>query len=221
MGSFEWVQEFGAADWEPRIGQREGERPSGPGSGTDSPVTIANGATVEIDGSSTQAVTFTGTTGTLKLEYAPYSTGSISGLAGDDAIDIADISPVTIANGATADIDGPSAQSVTFTGTTGTLKLGDAQAFAGLVSGPCGADAIDLSGFAYGTSATATYLGNAAGGTLTVTDGTKTARVALSGNYLSSSWTLSSDGKGGNGMTAAWPYNANGSYLCIAHTGVT
>ncbi len=25
----------------------------------------------------------------------------------------------------------------------------------------------------------------------------------------------------GNGMTAAWPYNANGSYLCIAHTGVT
>ena len=30
-----------------------------------------------------------------------------------------------------------------------------------------------------------------------MTDGTKTARVALSGNYLSSSWTLSSDGKGG------------------------
>ena len=35
------------------------------------------------------------------------------------------------------------------------------------------------------------------GGTLTVTDGTHTANIALLGNYLSSSWTLSSDGNGG------------------------
>ena len=40
-------------------------------------------------------------------------------------------------------------------------------------------------------------MGNATGGTLTVTDGTKTAHIALSGDYLSSTWTLSSDGKGG------------------------
>ena len=126
-------------------------------------MTIANGATVEIDGRSAQAVTFTGTTGTLKREDAPYFTGSISGLAGADAVDIADISPVTIANGATVDIDGPSAQSVTFAGTTGTLKLEDPQAFTGLISGLSGADAIDLSGFAYGANVTATYLGNADG----------------------------------------------------------
>jgi hypothetical protein len=104
---------------------------------------------------------------------------------------------VTIANGAAVEIDGPSAQSVTFAGATGTLKLEDPRAFTGLISGLTGADAIDLSGFAYGANTTATYLGNATGGTLTVTDGAKTASIALSGNYLSSSWTLSSDDKGG------------------------
>ena len=65
-------------------------------------------------------------------------------------------SAVTIANGATVDIDGPSVQSVTFTGTTGTLKLEDPQGFTGLISGLSGADAIDLSGFAYGANVTAT-----------------------------------------------------------------
>ena len=106
-------------------------------------------------------------------------------------------SALTIANGATVAIDGRSDQSVTFAGTTGTLKLDDPQAFTGVISGLSGADAIDLSGFAHGANVTATYLGNAAGGTLTVTDGTKTAKIALSGDYLSSAWTLSSDGKGG------------------------
>jgi hypothetical protein len=62
----------------------------------------------------------------------------------------------TIANGATVDIDGPSAQTVTFAGTTGTLKLEEPQAFTGVVSGLSGTDAIDLSGFAYGANATAT-----------------------------------------------------------------
>ena len=77
---------------------------------------------------------------------------------------------VTIGNGATVEIDGPSDQSVTFAGTTGTLKLQDAVLFTGLISGLSGADAIDLSDFAYGANVTATYLGNDAGGTLTVTD---------------------------------------------------
>ncbi len=104
---------------------------------------------------------------------------------------------ITIANGATVEIDGPTAQSVTFAGTTGTLKLTDALVYTGLVSGLAGADAIDLADLAYGANVTATYLGNTTGGTLTVTDGAETARIALSGNYLSSTWTLSSDGKGG------------------------
>ena len=110
---------------------------------------------------------------------APDLTGS-EGLAeantgGGSAGDL----PLTIADGATVAIDGPSAQSVTFAGSTGTLKLDDPQGYTGVISGLSGADAIDLSGFAYGANVTATYSGNASGGTLTVTDGAKTAQIAL------------------------------------------
>ena len=49
----------------------------------------------------------------------------------------------------------------------------------------------------YGANTTATFLGNANGGTLTVTDGTHAAHIALLGDYLTSGWTLSSDGHGG------------------------
>ena len=40
-------------------------------------------------------------------------------------------------------------------------------------------------------------MGNTEGGTLTVTNGTQTANIALVGDYLSSYWTVSSDGNGG------------------------
>ena len=66
-----------------------------------------------------------------------------------------------------------------------------------LISGLTGADAIDLADISYGANTKATFSGNANGGTLTVTDGTQTANIALSGNYLTSGWTLSSDGHGG------------------------
>ncbi len=63
--------------------------------------------------------------------------------------------------------------------------------------GLTGSDALDLVDVSYGVNTTATFLGNADGGILTVTDGTHTAHIALVGNYLSSTWTLSSDGNGG------------------------
>ena len=87
--------------------------------------------------------------------------------------------PATIANGATVEIDGSSAQSVTFTGTTGTLKVDDSLAFTGQISGLTGSDALDLADVSYGANTTATFLGNTTGGTLTVTDGTQTANIAL------------------------------------------
>ena len=55
------------------------------------PVTISDGGTAEISVSS-QAVTFEGTTGTLKLDNSVSFTGQISGLAGADALDLADVS---------------------------------------------------------------------------------------------------------------------------------
>ena len=105
--------------------------------------------------------------------------------------------PVTVAAGAVAAIDGASAQSVTFAGTTGTLLLNDAVAFTGQVSGLAGSDAIDLADVCYGANTQATFSGNTGGGTLTITNGTQTASIALQGDYLSSYWTVSSDGNGG------------------------
>src|SRR5664279_1876585 len=69
-------------------------------------------------------------------------------------------SAVTIASGATVEIDGPSAQSVTFAGTTGTLRLEDPQAFTGVISGLTGADAIDFSSLAYSVNIQATSSGD-------------------------------------------------------------
>ena len=105
--------------------------------------------------------------------------------------------PVTVADGATVEIDGVSGQPVTFAGATGTLILENAVGFTGQVSGLSGSDALDLSDVSYSANTTATFSGNANGGTLTITDGAHTANIALVGNYLSSNWDLSSDGNGG------------------------
>jgi hypothetical protein len=55
-------------------------------------ITIAEGGSAEINGPGTQSVTFTGTAGTLTIDHALAFTGQISGLAGADAIDLADLS---------------------------------------------------------------------------------------------------------------------------------
>ena len=86
---------------------------------------------------------------------------------------------------------------MTFTGTTGTVKLDDSLAFTGRVSGLTAADALDLSDVSYGVNTRSSFSGTTKGGTLTVTDGSHTAKIALLGNYLSSGWTLSGDGNGG------------------------
>ena len=112
-------------------------------------------------------------------------------------IQIQQTQPITIDNGGTAEISGASSQAVIFEGATGTLKLDDAPAFTGHISGLTGADAIDFADISYGTNTKASFSGNANGGTLTVTSGTQTANIALSGNYLTSGWTLSGDGHGG------------------------
>jgi hypothetical protein len=113
------------------------------------------------------------------------------------APEIADAAPVVVAEGVSVEIAGPGTQSVSFTGTTGTLKIDHSLAFTGQIAGLAGADALDLADLSYGASTTASFLGTPTGGTLTVTDGSHTAEIALTGNYLSSSWTLSDDGHGG------------------------
>ena len=143
----------------------------------------------------------------LLVDLAPMSPNGAPGLTATVALGSArvasasrnvEVAPaVTVAEGASVDIAGVSAQSVIFAGTTGTLKLDHSLAFTGEISGLAGSDAIDLADVNYGIQTQVTYLGNTSGGTLTITDGVHTAKIALQGNYLSSTWDLSSDGNGG------------------------
>jgi autotransporter passenger strand-loop-strand repeat protein len=109
----------------------------------------------------------------------------------------------TIAAGASLELAGADTSSVTFQGPTGTLILDHSSTFTGEVIGLTGdgnvssSDIIDLRDIAFG-SASESYSGTATGGTLTVSDALgDTAKISLVGNYLSSTFTLSSDGKGG------------------------
>jgi hypothetical protein len=105
-----------------------------------------------------------------------------------------------IAAGATLEIDSPYAGAVTFAGSTGTLQLDDPSSFTGTVAGLAGQDTLDLMNINPATVQTPTYSGNSSGGTLTVTDGTHTADIALLGNYLASIFVASSDGHGGTAI---------------------
>ena len=120
------------------------------------------------------------------------------GAAAQSSITVNAGPPVTVADGAAVEIDGASAQSVTFAGTTGTLKLDDAMAFTGQVSGLTGSDALDLADVSYG----ARYDGNVLGQRERRhahghrRDSRRQTSPCI-GNYLSSNWDLSSDGNGG------------------------
>ena len=82
-------------------------------------------------------------------------------------------------------------------GSTGTLLLYNSQDFSGTVAGLTNIDQIDLRDISFATLQTPVFNGNSSGGTLTVTDGTHTANIALLGNYLSSTFTAKTDNFGG------------------------
>jgi hypothetical protein len=118
---------------------------------------------------------------------------------------------VVIGSGGVADFAGAFSQNVAFTAGGGTLELANSQGFAGVISGfsKTGGTSLDLGdiGFVSGTTK-ATYSGTKTSGILTVTDGTHTAKLHLTGNYLASTWTLTSDGHGGTTVTDPTPQTA-------------
>jgi hypothetical protein len=91
-------------------------------------------------------------------------------------------------------------QNVRFSGATGVLALAHSRSYAGSISGfsKLGKTQLDLLdiGFTAGAT-TASYAGTTAGGTLTVTDGTHTAHIQLTGDYTRSKFVTASDGHGG------------------------
>ena len=107
---------------------------------------------------------------------------------------------LTIANGATEELSSAYTGAVLFAGSTGTLQLDNSSSFAGTVAGLADQDTLDLRDINFASVHTPTYSGNSSSGTLTVTDGTHSANIALLGNYLASSFVTSSDGHGGTNI---------------------
>jgi hypothetical protein len=106
--------------------------------------------------------------------------------------------------GATLEIAGADAGSVTFEGSTGTLNLDDSAAFSGHIFNfagdgtPSGSDQIDLKDILFGSVSTAAFTGNAGGGTLTIDDAQHdSASISLTGDYANSTFSFSDDGNGG------------------------
>ncbi|HEY5071400.1 MAG TPA: hypothetical protein VII63_05150 [Caulobacteraceae bacterium] len=90
-------------------------------------------------------------------------------------------------------------ENVAFTGSTGVLELAYSQGYTGTITGfsTNAGTSLDLRDIAFSRSTTATFSGTTSGGTLTVTDGTHTANIRLSGDYTGSTFVASGDGHGG------------------------
>jgi hypothetical protein len=90
-------------------------------------------------------------------------------------------------------------EAVDFLGTTGVLELARSAADTGKITGlsKTGTNSLDLLDIAFGTKTKAIYSGTTTSGTLSVTDGTHTAKITLEGNYTASTFKVSSDGHGG------------------------
>jgi hypothetical protein len=110
----------------------------------------------------------------------------------------ANVSPTPVVNaGATLELGSSYPGTVTFASSTGTLKLDNSASFAGTVAGMTGQDTLDLVDINFASIQNPTFSGTSTGGTLMVSDGTHTANIALLGNYMASTFTVSSDGHGG------------------------
>ena len=102
-------------------------------------------------------------------------------------------------SGGTLYADATFNQAVTFTSTNGTLELAHGLTYSATISGFSrgGRTFLDLNDVGFVGTTEASFSGTATGGTLTVKDGTHTAELALSGNYLAAAFISASDGHGG------------------------
>jgi hypothetical protein len=119
-------------------------------------------------------------------------------LDGNGSISLASQGNVEI-NGSVA-----AAQTIAFLdGGNDVLRLDKSMQFAGTISGFTGTNALDLADITSGASATIGYAPNSGntGGTLSVSDGTHTATIALLGQYTAASFAAASDGHSGTMIT--------------------
>jgi hypothetical protein len=123
--------------------------------------------------------------------------------------------PAVIGDNTVLGVNTGDSGSVNFAGTTGTLVLDQPSTFTGTISGFGAQNAIDLPGIAFDAQTTLGYLPNSnqAGGTLSVTDGSHSANIALLGNYIASSFAVLGDDQGGTLVVAEASQSASHSLL--------
>jgi hypothetical protein len=124
--------------------------------------------------------------------------------------------PTTIGAGETLELTSAYSGQASFAASTGILELLNSACFAGTVAGMAGQDTIDFADIDPTKVQTPRYSGDTSGGTLTITDGSHTANIALLGNYLASTFVASSDGHGGTNVVDP-PASAASQSALLAH----
>ncbi len=111
--------------------------------------------------------------------------------------------------------------SISFTGSSGDLALANLGGFAAEIAGmSVSGQKVDLLGFGYSGTESATWSQGTGGGTLTVTDGARVATRDLIGTYVTSNFTLSNDGQGGTFVVDPPVIRAAaGATRAVAHAG--
>jgi hypothetical protein len=125
----------------------------------------------------------------------------------------------TISGAATLEFGAASAENTSFAaGATGTLKLDQSSNFTGTLTGFGAGDSIDLTDVASGANTTIGFAANAdgSGGTLTVSDGTHTAGIALFGQYSAAGFQVGADQNNGALVTYAPPDAAQNAGALIS-----
>jgi hypothetical protein len=155
--------------------------------------TITNAGLIEATGAGGVTIASAiANTGTLEAAGGTITvTGAVSGKGGVNEI-----------NAGTLDFTSSFTENVSFTGTTGVLKLAQSQGYAGTITGfsKTGGTSFDLVDIGFVGAGEATFSGTATSGVLTVTDGTHTAHITMAGDYTASVFTASSDGHGGTAI---------------------
>ncbi len=193
----------------------------------------ANGVLTVTDGTDTVRLDFNGSYTLANFDFAsdgsggtivydppvPASNGSTPNSTASEPPIGATEGSTTIGTGATLELAAAVSGSVTFAGSTGTLSLDQPSTFTGTVSGFQGQDIIDLPGIAFGANTTLGYLPNSnqTGGTLTLTNATHSANIALLGNYMASSFAIVSDTSGGTMVVTEASPASNQSLLTSPH----
>jgi hypothetical protein len=139
------------------------------------------------------------------VDGAVENDGTLVAFRGDLTID-GDVTGTGIArilNGGVLTLEAGFDQNVQFqiAGASGELVLADSQAYSASIRSfsATGATSLDLQDIKFVSTDEATF----SKGVLTVTDGTDTAHIRLSGNFTGVTFTAASDGDGGTVITAA------------------